>query len=163
MQLGTEPVVLLENGQQVTRKVIQVLFVDLANDCTVDCHVAGVLGFGAVDKNVAWVHIGMKEAVAKHLRKENLHTALGQQLDIDLLAFQGLNIADGHAIYSLTDHDLLAGQRPMHQGHVHQIPGLEVPPQLRGVGCFALQIELTVDNAIVFRDHFHRLQATAAT
>ena len=78
MQLGAEPVVLLENGQQVARKVIQILLVDLADDGTVDRHVARVFRLGAVDKDVARVHVGVKETVAEHLRKENLHTALGE-------------------------------------------------------------------------------------
>ena len=50
----------------------------------------------------------------------------------------------------------------MHLGYVYEIPGFEVAPKLRGVGRFALQVELAVDDAIVFCNHFFRLQATAA-
>ena len=78
MQLGAEPVVLLKNGQQVARKVILILLVDLADDGTIDRHVARVVRLGAVDKDVARVHIRMKEAVPEHLRKENLHAAFGE-------------------------------------------------------------------------------------
>ena len=36
-----------------------------------------------------------------------------------------------------------------------------MPPELRGVGGFALQVELAVDDAIVFCNDFHGLQATS--
>ena len=69
---------MLKNSQQIAGEVIQILFVYLANNRTVDRHVARVIGFGAVDEDVAWVHIGMEKAVAKNLGEENLHATLGQ-------------------------------------------------------------------------------------
>ena len=78
MQFGAESVVLLENGQQIAREVIQILLVYLTNNRTVDRHVARIIRFGAVDEDVARVHVGVEKAVAKYLSEENLHAPLGQ-------------------------------------------------------------------------------------
>ena len=48
----------------------------------------------------------------------------------------------------------------MHLGHVDQIAGFEMPPQLRGVGRLALQVQFTVNDAIVFGYDLDRPEAS---
>jgi hypothetical protein len=161
MKFGAQPVILLKNGEQIPRQVIQVLVIDLANDGAVDRYVSGILGLGAIDKNIARVHIGVKETVAEYLREENFDAALCQQLDINLFALERFDVTDGHAVYSLADHDLLTRQWPVHLGNVDEITVLKVPPQLCSIGRLSLQIELPVNNAVIFIDNFYGLQAPA--
>ena len=51
---------------------------------------------------------------------------------------------------------------PMHRRHVQQRRVLEIAAQLRGVACFAHQVELIENGFLVFAHHFHGLQAAAA-
>ena len=104
----------------------------------------------------------MKKTVAEHLCKKDFDAALCQQFDIHLFLLQRLNITHRRAIDALADHHLLAGEWPMHFRHINQIPGRKVATQLGGICGFSLQVELAMNNPVVFIDDFDRPQ-TAAT
>ena len=50
----------------------------------------------------------------------------------------------------------------MHLGYVDQVAGLEMPPELRSVGRFALQVQFAMNDAVVFSHDFDRPEASTA-
>ena len=122
----------------------------MSDDSAVHGHVARVFGGRAVDEDIARVHVGVKKAIPKYLSEKDLHAALGKQLDIYLLLLERRNIAYRHAIYPFADHDLLAGERPVHFGYIDQVTRFKVASQLRRVSRFTLQVEFAVNDAVIF-------------
>ena len=76
-------------------------------------------------------------------------------------ALRVLDVADRGAVDALHDHDVRAGQLPVHLRDIQGLAAQPVAPQLRGVGRFALEVELVEDGLLVLRHHLHRAQALA--
>jgi len=68
MHLGDAPVVAAEEGEEILREVVLVDRGQRAHDAEIERDVLAVRG----NQDIARVHVGMEEAVAKHLRKKNL-------------------------------------------------------------------------------------------
>ncbi len=119
---------------------------------------------GIVDEHedVAGVHVGMKEVVPEHLREKDLHAVFGKPADVGAGFAQARHVGDLHAADPLHDHDRGPAEVPMHRRHVQQRRVLEIAAQLRGVACFAHQVELIENGFRVFVHHFHGLEAAAA-
>ena len=69
MHFSNATVVTLEEGQEILRQVVFVDFVERADNAKVQRYITAI----ARHQDVARVHIGMKETVAKNLRKENFN------------------------------------------------------------------------------------------
>ena len=160
MQLRHLAVVALEEGHQVACQVVLVLGGQAADDAAVDGDVLRIARLPGADEDVARVHVGVEEAVAEHLGEENLHAAFGQQLHVGVLRAQGGDVGHRHAVDALHDQHLGPAVIPVDLRHVDQRRAFEVALELAGVGRFAQQVELVVDDLLVVADHFHRVQAT---
>ena len=70
--------------------------------------------FGAVDgdEDVARVHVGVEEAVAEHLREEDLDAGARQPLDVDAGLAQAVDLADRDAVHALHDHHVACRSSP---------------------------------------------------
>ena len=160
MQLRDLAVVALEEGDQVARQVVLVLVGEAADDAAVDGDVLRAPGRAGADEDVAGVHVGMEEAVAKHLGEENFHATFGQQFHVGALVGQGRQVSHRDAVDALHHQHLMAAQVPVHLRHVEQWRAVEVAPQLAGVGRLTQQVEFVVDGFLVVADHLNRAQAT---
>jgi hypothetical protein len=80
------------------------------------------------------MHVGVKEAVAEHLGKENLDTGTGELRDVHALFAQRVNLGNRRAMHALHDHHAFAAPIPVHFGQHQQLGAGEVAPQLRAVG-----------------------------
>ena len=69
MHFGNTTVVALEEGQKILSQIALVDIIERADNTEVKRNVAAIV----CHQDVARVHIGMEEAVAEHLRKENLY------------------------------------------------------------------------------------------
>ena len=113
------------------------------------------------DQDVARVHVGVEEAVAKHLREENLHARARQLLDVDALLAQRRDLRDRRAVHALHHHHLGRAVVPVHLRHQQQRRVREIAAQLARVGRLAHQIEFVVEVLGELRDDFVRAQALA--
>ncbi|MNZ34692.1 hypothetical protein D3C78_520730 [compost metagenome] len=104
------------------------------------------------------MHVGVEEAVAKHLGEEDLHATLGEQLHVGALVGQGRQVSDLDAVDALHHQHFRPAPVPVHLGHVHHLRAFEVALELAGVGRLAQQVEFVVDGFFVVVDHFHRVQ-----
>ena len=84
----------------------------------------------ARDENIARVHIGMEEAVAKHLSKEDFNAPFGELFHIGALVEQGRHIGHGQTADALHDHHLVPTPVPVNLGHIEQRRVFEITPQL---------------------------------
>ncbi len=155
VQFGDAAVIAVEESEEVLRQIALVLGAQRAHDAEID---GDVLSLRA-DEDVARMHVSVEEVVAEHLGEEDLHAAFGELLEVDVMAAQRVDVADGNAVDTLHHHDVLARVRPEYFGHIENGRVGEIAAQLRGVGCFAHQIELVHDGFFVFGDHFARTQA----
>ena len=137
MQLRHFTVVAAENSEQIATQVILVRVRQAADDGAVHADIGWVGRIGGVHKDVARMHVGMKEAVLKHLGEKNLHAAFAQQLQVGTPGTQRLNIGDGNARYTLHGQHVAAGVVPVNLGYIEQLVVLEIASQLAGVGGLA--------------------------
>ncbi|RMS05948.1 hypothetical protein ALP75_204957 [Pseudomonas syringae pv. actinidiae] len=100
----------------------------------------------------------MEKAVAKDLREEDLHAALGEHLHVGALIGQPGHVGDLQAVDALHDQHLRTAPVPVDLWHVKQVGAFEVAAQLAGVGRFAQQVQLVVDGFFVVHHHLHRVQ-----
>ncbi len=105
------------------------------------------------------MHVGVKEAVAEHLREEDLDAGARELGDVHALAAQLLHLAHRRAAHSLHRHDRGRAPVPIHLRDDEQRRVREIPPQLARVRRLAHQVELLGDVAREFRDDLARLQA----
>ena len=105
------------------------------------------------------MHVGMKEAVAEHLREEDLHAGARERRDVDALLPQRRHLRDRRAVHALHHHHALRAVVPVHLGHAQQRRALEIAPQLAGVAGLAHEVELLVEVARELRDDLARLEA----
>ena len=85
MRLRDAAVVAAEEGEEVLREVVLVDLGERAHDAEVERDVASVVG----DEDVARVHVGVEEAVAEHLREEDLDAGARERRDVDALLSAG--------------------------------------------------------------------------
>ena len=71
-----------------------------------------------VDEDVAGMHVGVKEVVAKYLREKDLHAVLGQPLDVGAGVAQRFDVVALDAEDALHRHDVLPAVIPIDLGHV---------------------------------------------
>ncbi len=100
----------------------------------------------------------MEEAVAEHLRKEDLHAALGQQLHVDAVLLQRRHVGDGNAVDALHHQHGFATVVGIDLRHVQHRAIFKVTAQLNGVGRFAQQIQLVDQRFLVVAHHLHGTQ-----
>ena len=155
VQLGDAPVVAAEEGEEVLGQVALVGRAQRAHDAEVDRDVVALRG----DEDVPRMHVGVEEAVAEHLREEDLDTVLGDPLEVDAGGAHRRQVADRDAADALHDHHVAVGQRPVHLGDVEQLAALEGAAQLRGVGRLAQQVELVEEDPFRLGHHLDRAQA----
>ena len=159
VQLGDLAVAALEDREQVAREVVLVEIAEAAHDRAVDADVARARRIGDLHEDVPGVHVGVEEAVAEHLREEDLHAALGELLEVDARGIQRRDIGYRDAVDALHHEHVASRVVPVHLGHVEQVRVEEVAPQLRGVGRLALQVELVEHDLLVVAYHLDRAQA----
>jgi hypothetical protein len=104
------------------------------------------------------VHVGVEKTVLEHLRKEDLHAALAQQLEVRAPGAQRLHVGHRNARDALHGQHIAAGVVPVHLWDVQQLVVLEVAPQLAGVGRLARHVQLVEDHQFVIGHHLHRAQ-----
>ena len=161
VQLGHALVVALEEGDEVLRQVFLVDLGERADDAEVQRDVAAEGRRRQADLDVAGVHVGVEEAVAKDLREEDRDAVARQLLDVDAGVAQPAQLADRHAVHAL-HHDHAGGAViPHHLRDHHQPQAVHVAAQLGGVGGLAHQVELVVQVDVELGHHFARLQALA--
>ena len=141
-KLRDAPVVAVEEREEVLGEIVLVALVERADDAEVDGGVLRLLRVGDVDEDVAGVHVGMKEIVAKHLREEDLDAVLREPLDVGARGAQRLHVVDG--MPTMRSIAITFGRQivPIDLGHVQQRRAREIAPQLRGVGRLAHEVEL---------------------
>src|SRR3546814_4820754 len=98
------------------------------------------------------MHVGMKKAVAKDLRKENLDACSAQLAGIDTGRFQSFGLADRDAAHALHGEHRGRAVLPYDLRHHQQMPAplrrRKVTPQLTAIGCLTDQIELVMQVVI---------------
>jgi hypothetical protein len=133
-------------------------FVERADDTEIQRNVAAFVFRIGGNQDIAGVHIGMKEPIAKHLSEKNLHAGARQSRNIHLRCAQCFDLRNRRAAHPLHDHDILRAPRPMHFGHQQQRRICEIAPQLCAVGRLAHQVQFVVQIFVELGDHFARLQ-----
>ncbi len=161
MQQRHTVVIALEEGQEILRQVILVEFRQRPDDAEIQRDIAAQ-GLGRhAHQDVAGVHVGVEEAVAKHLREEDLHAVARQLMRVDAGRTQFVGVRDAHAVHALHHEHLRGAPVPEHLGHQQQLGLGEVTAQLAGVGGLAHQVEFVVQVLVELGDHLARLQALA--
>ncbi len=158
VQLSNPTIITLEEGKQVTGQIILIFRRQAADDAAVDGNVFRAPRVDRADENIAGVHVGVEETVAKYLGEEDFHTALGQQFHVGTLVGQPGHIGDLQAVDTLHDQHFGAAPVPVDLWHVEQVRAFEVATQLAGVGGFTQQVQLVVDGFFVIHHHLHRVQ-----
>ena len=82
-------VVAPKERQEILREIALVLLGQRAHDAEVQRDVLAAVRRVDGDENVARVHVGVKEAVAKHLGEKDLDAGARQPLDVDALLDAG--------------------------------------------------------------------------
>ena len=129
MQFCHFAVVALKNSDKVARHIVLVVFAEGTHDGAIDGNVRGLLRVAGIDKNIAGMHVGMKEIVLEHLGEKYFYTALGQRFEIDTSSFQLIDIGHRYAVNALHHQHFLVGVVPVDLWHVEQGRPLEVMPQ----------------------------------
>ena len=110
------------------RQIFLVDFRQGTDDAKVERYVAPESGCIQAHLDVAWVHVGVKKPVAKHLGKENGDAIARQLGKVDPGCAQLLDLADGHALHALHHHHVGAAVIPEHLGHQHQVQAVHIAP-----------------------------------
>ena len=161
MQLGDPFVVTPEEGREILRKVLFVELGECAHNAKVERDVAPKRLGCQADLDIAGVHVGVEEAVAKNLRKKQRDTVARQLGDINPCITQPLDLVDRHTGHTLHHDHLGVAEVPEHLGNQHQVQPLHVAAQLRGIGGLLDQVEFVVQVVVEFGHHLARLQAFA--
>ena len=110
-------VVAAEEGEEVLREVALVRFRQRAHDAEVERDVLAEVRRVDGDEDVAGVHVGVEEAVAEHLREEELDAGARQLLEVDAGLDQPLDLRDRDAAHPLHHHHFAGAPVPVHLGH----------------------------------------------
>ena len=157
MRLGDPPVVPPKERQKILREVVLVGLGQRSHDAEIERDVTPV----GTDHDVSGVHVGVEEAVAKHLREKNLDPGARQHGDIDSLVAQRPDLGDRRAVHALHHQHLGMAPVPVHLGHDQQCRVTEVAPKLASTRRLAQQIEFIVQVLAEFADDFARLEPFA--
>ena len=158
MHLGHAPIIPVEEGAEVFRDVVFILVGNAADDAEVHGNVAGIRG----RKDIAGVHVRVKQAVPQHLGEEDFNAAFGQQLQVDALAAQLRHITDGNSGNPLHDHDLGPGIVEIDARDIQHRGALEAPADFGGVGRLSHQVQFIEDGLFELRHHLDGSQAFGA-
>ena len=82
MQFRDAMVVTIKKREKIFGEIALVTRAQGSDDAEIDRSILGLVRVGHDDKNIAWVHVGVKEVVAKHLGEENFYAVFRQQLNI---------------------------------------------------------------------------------
>jgi hypothetical protein len=151
-------IVAVEKGQKIFGQVVLIARRQGADDAEVHGRIARIFRVVHLYEDIARMHVGMEEIVAKHLREEYLHAVLRKPADIRTARPQLLEIVDDDAVNALHDHDVDAAVVPVDLGHVEQRGARKVALQLRGVAGLAQQVQLIENGLAVFFHQLHRPQ-----
>ena len=91
------------------------------------------------------MHVGVEEAVAEHLREEDLDAGAREPRDVDALLPQRRDLVHGRAVHALHHHHVFGAVIPVDLGHEEQRRAFEVAPELARVRRLAHEIELVVE------------------
>ena len=91
------------------------------------------------------MHVGVEEAVAEHLREEDLDAGARELRDVDALLAQRRDLVHRRAVHALHHHHFFGAVVPVDLGHEQQRRALEVAPQLARVRRLAHQVELVLE------------------
>ncbi len=158
VQFGHPAVVAPEEGEEVLRQVVLVELGQRADDAEVERDVAVEVGAFTTDQDVARMHVGMKEAMAEHLREEDLDAFARQLLQVDAGLAHLVHASDRNAVHALHRQHVHGAGTPVHLGHPQQTRVGEIAAQLIGVGALADQVELVVQVMVELVDHLQRPQ-----
>ena len=112
------------------------------------------------DEDVARMHVGVEEAVAEHLREEELDAGARETLQVDALgAAAGRCARIGMPLMRSITITLLAAPVPVDAGHEQQGRVAEIAAELRAVGRLAREVELVLQRLRELVDHLARTQA----
>ena len=161
MQLGYALVIAAKKCREVLRQIIFIDFGQGAHDTEIQRHVTTKGGRVGADLDIARVHVGMEEAIAKHLGKKQGHAIFGKLWDVDTGLAQSFGMADGNAIHALHDQDIGAAIFPNHLWDQDQVQALHIAAQLRSIGGFTNQVEFVMQVFIKLGDNFARLESLA--
>ncbi len=159
VQLGYAAVITVEKGVEVLRQIALVGVQQRADDAEVHRQVGRVVRVGSIDEDVARVHVGVEEVVLEHLGEEDLHPALGQQLQVHIAFAQGGDVGYRNAADALHHDNAAAGVVPDDLRDVQQVAVLEVAVDRGGVRALADQVQLVGDGLFVFVHDLARAQA----
>ncbi len=107
------------------------------------------------------MHVGVKEAVAEHLREEDLDAGAREPRNVHALPAQFFHLAHRRAAHSLHGHDGPRAEVPVHLRHCKQRRVGEVAAQLTCMRRLAHQVQLLGQMSREFCDYFVRPQALA--
>ena len=160
MQFRNLTVVAIKEGNKVFRQIAFIFFVQRADDTAVYTNILRVFRVVTTDENVARMHVGMEEAVAENLSKEDLHAALSQQLHVGPLRFQRGDVGNRDPVNPLHHHHAFTAVVRVNFRDIKHRAIFKVAPQLNSVSRFTQQVELIQQRFFVFTHHFLRAQAT---
>ena len=138
-----------EDTEKVAGQIVLVRVAKAADNGAVHRDVGGVGWVCSIDKNIARMHVRVKEAVAKHLGEENLYTAFTQYFEVGTFGSQCLHVRNWNPADALHGEYIAAGVVPIHLGYIDQITVFEIAPQLAGVGGLSAQVQFIEDNELV--------------
>ena len=91
-----------------------------AHDAEVDGAVARRFGVTGVHEDVAGVHIGVEEAVAKDLGEEDFHATLGEDFHVGVGGVDGVLVGDVGGVDAFHRQDVFAAVAPVDFRDVEQ-------------------------------------------
>src|SRR5207302_9114088 len=109
-----------EEREKILRKITLVALRQRTHDAEVERDVLAVVSGIDRDENIARMHVGVKEAVPKHLRKEDLDAGPGQALEVDARSRQLVRPTDRSAGHALHDEHVGVGPITMDFGNEEQ-------------------------------------------
>ena len=136
-------------------------FRERPDDAEVDRDVLAVVRRIRRDEDVARVHVGVEEAVAEHLREEDLDAGARQALQVDARGLQLVDAPDRDAGHALHHQHLGLGGVPVDAGDHQERRVAEVAAQQRAVRGLAREVELVAEVLLELGDDRARLQALA--
>ena len=161
VQLRNFAIIAVEEGNEVLRQIALIFFVQRTDNTAVNTNVLRIFRMMTADKNIARMHVGMEEAVAENLRKEDLHATLGQQLHVSPLRFQRGDVGHRDPVNPLHHHHAFATVVRINFRDIKHWALVEVAAKLDSVSRFTQQVELIQQRFFIFANHFLRAKATA--
>src|SRR5882762_1002964 len=150
-------VVALEKPQEVLREILLVHLGERAHDAEIERDVAALRRH----QDVSRVHVGVEEAVAEHLREEDLDAGACELRNVHALPAQLFDFAHRRAAHPLHGHDGARAEVPIHLRHREQRRVQEVAAQLACMRRLAHQVQLLGQMSRELCDYFVRPQALA--